>query len=233
MNDTPVDDVERLRREYARRAREIDEAYYSPFDRANLFILQQRQRSLLDLLRRQGCSSLAAKQLLEVGCGGGGVLLEYLGLGAAPAGLHGTDLLLPRVATAKSRLPHLPLTCADGRFLPYGRHSFDLVLQYTVFSSILDTAVKQQLAQEMMRVLRPGGLIIWYDFWFNPTNRQTQGIRPAEIRRLFPHCTHTFYRLTLAPPLARRLVPLSWTLALLLEKLRLFNSHYLVAVRSR
>jgi SAM-dependent methyltransferase len=233
MNDTQVDDVERLRREYGRRAREIDEAYYSPFDRANLFILQQRQRSLLDLLRRQGCSSLAGKQLLEVGCGGGGVLLEYLGLGAAPAGLHGTDLLLPRVAAAKSRLPHLPLTCADGRFLPYPRHSFDLVLQYTVFSSILDPALKQQLAQEMVRVLRPGGLIIWYDFWFNPTNRQTQGIRPAEIRRLFPHCTHTFYRLTLAPPLARRLVPLSWTLALLLEKLRLFNSHYLVAVRSR
>jgi hypothetical protein len=85
----------------------------------------------------------------------------------------------------------------------------------------------------MVRVLRPGGLIIWYDFWFNPTNRQTQGIRPAEIRRLFPHCTHTFYRLTLAPPLARRLVPLSWTLALLLEKLRLFNSHYLVAIEKR
>jgi len=38
-------------------------------------------------------------------------------------------------------------------------------------------------------------------------------------------------RITLAPPLARAVAPVSWALALLLEGLRLFNSHYLVGIR--
>ena len=100
-----------------------------------------------------------------------------------------------------------------------------------MFTSVLDEAVKANLAGEMLRVLRPGGMILWYDFWLNPTNPQTEGIKPSEIRRLFPGCDFEFRRITLAPPLARRLVPVSWVVAFLLEKLRVFNSHYLVAIR--
>ena len=86
------------------------------------------------------------------------------------------------------------------------------------------------MAAEMRRVLRPGGLIVWYDFWTNPTNPQVRGIRPDEVRRLFPGCRCQFRRVTLAPPLARRLVRLSWTSALLLEKLRLLNTHDLAII---
>jgi ubiquinone/menaquinone biosynthesis C-methylase UbiE len=158
-------------------------------------------------------------------------LLEYLTYGATPSQLHGTDLLFDRVTEAKTRLSHLPLTCADGQNIPYADDSFDLVLQYTVFTSILDDTVKANLAREMLRVLRkPRGKILWYDYWLNPTNPQARGIRPTEIRKLFPGCAFQFQRVTLAPPIARRLVPLSWTFALLLEKLRLLNSHYLVAI---
>jgi hypothetical protein len=83
----------------------------------------------------------------------------------------------------------------------------------------------------MSRVVRPGGAILWYDFWLNPVNRQTRGIRPSEIRSHFPRCRFSFERITLAPPLARRLVPLTWTGAQLVEKLRLFNTHYLAIIR--
>jgi len=71
----------------------------------------------------------------------------------------------------------------------------------------------------------------YYDFWLNPTNPQTRGIRPAEIRHLFPGCQIEFHRITLAPPIARRLVPISWQLSALLEKLLVFNSHYLSVIR--
>ena len=83
----------------------------------------------------------------------------------------------------------------------------------------------------MMRVVKAGGLILSYDFWLNPTNPQTRGIRPSEIRRLFPGCRFEFQRITLAPPIARRSVPISWLLSAFLEKLSLFNSHYLVAIQ--
>lgn len=227
-----TDDLERLRAEYAEREHRLAGSdIYSPFNPANLFIIQQRQRAVLKLLRRHGFNSLGKRRILELGCGRGDVLVEYLGYGANPKHLHGTDLLLHRLNDAHTRLPHLSLTCADGQHLPYADGVFDLVLQYTIFSSVLDEKIKIKLAREMLRVLKPNGMILWYDFWFNPINKQTRGIRPAEIRLLFPACTLEFHRITLAPPLARRLASISWLACSVLEKIKVFNTHYLVAIR--
>jgi len=169
--------------------------------------------------------------VLEIGCGTGGILLEFLSYGVIPQKLHGCDLLPDRLTEAHARLPHLPLICADAQNLPYPDHAFDLVMQFTVFSSILDKTVKSNIAREMRRVVKPSGLILWYDFWLNPTNPQTRGIRPSEIRRLFPGCRCEFHRITLAPPIARWLAPRSWLLCYILERLKVFNTHYLVAIR--
>jgi hypothetical protein len=83
----------------------------------------------------------------------------------------------------------------------------------------------------MRRVLKPGGLLLWYDFWLNPLNRQTRGVRPSEIRALFPNCRYTFRRVTLAPPVTRWLAPHSWLSCYLLENLRVFNTHYLAIIQ--
>jgi hypothetical protein len=91
--------------------------------------------------------------------------------------------------------------------------------------------MKAKIASEMLRVVSEKGLILWYDFWLNPTNPQTRGIRPAEIKQLFPGCNYEFLRITLAPPIARRLAPISWGLCLFLESIKILNTHYLVAIR--
>ena len=132
-------DLDRLRAEYLDRERRFTgQDTYTLFNPANLFIVQQRQRAVLALLRREGFYPLAKRRILEVGCGAGGVLREFLSFGAAPQHVHGLDLLDWRVAEAKALSPHLPLACADGRALPYPDGCFNLVLQYTVFTSILD-----------------------------------------------------------------------------------------------
>ncbi len=229
-----MSDLDRLRLEYRdRRKRLAGSDIYSPFNTANLFIYQQRQRVVLNLLRREGFFPLSRHNILEVGCGNGGVLLELLMYGATPTTLYGIDLLPDRVEEAAVKLPHLQLICADGQNIPYPTKSFDLILQYTVFSSILSDEIKQHLASEMIRVLRPSGMILWYDFWLNPINKQTKGIRPNEINRLFPGCRCEFHRITLAPPLARRVVPISWLLAFVLDSLKIFNTHYLVRIRQK
>ncbi len=226
-----VTDLVRLRAEYSDRERRLAGSdRYSLFNLPNLFTIQQRQRAILGLLRLEGLYPLNERQILEVGCGAGGVLLEYLSYGAHPARLLGCDLLPKRLAEAQILMPHLALVNADGQNLPYIAQTFDLVIQSTVFSSILDDAVKRNVADEMLRVCKPGGMILWYDFWLNPTNRQTRGIRPAEIRRLFPGCCIRLYKVTLAPPLVRRLIGVSWIVCALLEKIKVFNTHYLAAI---
>ena len=224
-------DILRLRAEYAERARRVDKTdRYSLFNPAQLFAIQQRQRVILMCLRQHGFYPLHERRILELGCGSGGVILEYLIFGAAVHKLHGAELLFNRVQMAHHTLANLPLTNADGQNLPYATHSFDLSMHFTVFSSIQDDEIKTNVAREMLRVTKPNGMILWYDFWLNPTNPQTRGIRRAEICRLFPNCTFEFHKITLAPPIARRVVSVSWMLALLLEKMKIFNSHYLVAI---
>lgn len=227
-----MDDIIRLREEYEdRRRRFAGSDVYSWFNPANLFTIQQRQRAVLKVLKEQGLIDLSNLQILEMGCGAGGVLAEFLGFGVPPCNLYGVDLLNDRLTHAHHWLPGSSFANADGQYLPFPSRSFDLVMQYTAISSILDSDIRRNICAELMRVVKPGGLILSYDFWLNPTNPQTRGIRPSEIRRLFPGCRFEFQRITLAPPIARRSVPISWLLSAFLEKLSLFNSHYLVAIQ--
>ncbi|SRR5258707_10907158 len=90
--------------------------------------------------------------------------------------------------------------------LPYADASFDLILQFLLFTSVLSEAVKGQIAKEISRVLLPGGHLLWYDFAFNnPRNPDVRGIRLSEIRRLFPGFTIEARRVTVAPPLSTTL----------------------------
>jgi len=74
---------------------------------------------------------------------------------------------------------------ANGQYLPLKAESFDLILQLTAFSSILDANVKKDVALEMIRALKPGGSIPRYGFARNPTNPQTKGFRLKETKALF------------------------------------------------
>ena len=227
------DDLSRLRAEYAdRKKRFTNSDVYSWFNAANLFTVQQRQRAILSSLKRAGITDLENLRILEMGCGGGGVLTEFLNFGARPQNLFGVDILRDRLASARGRLSSSHFANADGSHLPFPSASFDIVMQFTALSSILDSDLRRAICRDMLRVLRPSGLILWYDFWLNPTNPQTHGIRPAEIRELFPACKFSLRKVTLAPPLARRLVPLSWTLSSMLESFKIFNSHYLAIIRT-
>jgi hypothetical protein len=103
------------------------------------------------------------------------------------------------------------------------------VLAFTVFSSILDGAVQQRLADAMWRWLRPGGAVLWYDFVVNnPRNPDVRGVPLARVRRLFPAAsTIDARRITLVPPLARALCRLHPALYTLANTLPLLRTHRL------
>lgn len=50
-------------------------------------------------------------------------------------------------------------------------------MQFTMFTSILDDTMKRNIAKEMLRVLKPEGIILWYDYYISkPTNPDTKGV---------------------------------------------------------
>jgi ubiquinone/menaquinone biosynthesis C-methylase UbiE len=229
-----ISDIERIREEYEKRKQRYDGSeIYTYANPANLFSIQSRQKVLSKIIIKHDKKNLKQEKILEMGCGKGSILTELLQFETNPNNLFGIDLLIDRLKEAKNRLPSSSIINADGQFLPFKSESVDLIFQYTAFSSVLDGLIKNNIASEIMHVLKPGGLIVWYDFWLNPTNKQTKGIRKKEIKALFPNCTYDFHKITLAPPIARRLVPVSWILCMILEKLKIFNTHYLVAIKKK
>ena len=224
---------ERIRAAYARRRN--DAARYSWFSAGHLFFLQERERQVLTVLRQCGVSSLTSKIILEVGCGTGYWLREFLNWGASPENIIGIDLLPDRVAEAKRLCPKkVRIECRNAEKLAFPDASFDLVLQSTAFSAILHRDMKRNIASEMLRVVKPDGLILWYDYHVdNPWNPDVRGVTKKEIHELFPNCRIKLQRVTLVPPLVRVIGRYSWLACYLMGRIPWFCTHYLGAIQKQ
>ncbi len=232
-NSLPTQDFggeeSRIVQAYSRRQKNVPSDWYTPFNQGDLLITQSIERSLLRSLQRCGCAPLAGKQILDVGCGAGHWLGRFLIWGAEPEKVFGIDLLPDKVAEARRMLPpQVTLEARSAASLGFPDHSFDLVFQFTVFSSILDDRMRKQTAAEMLRVLKPTGSIAWYDLCVNnPRNSDVRCVRKAELKELFPGCRIHFDRLMLVAPLARAMP----SLFKLLSPIKLLRTHYVAVIR--
>jgi SAM-dependent methyltransferase len=195
-------------------------------------MVQERQRAMLRLMAAQGIGDVSALRATEVGCGSGGNLLELLRLGFAPQHLTGLELLPERHAQARAVLPEATAVwLGDATQAPVAPASQDLVLQSTVFSSLLDDGFQQRLAHTMWQWLKPGGAVLWYDFTVNnPRNPDVRGVPMRRVQALFPQGRITHRRVTLAPPLARAVCALHPALYRVFNTLPLLRTHVLAWV---
>lgn len=170
-------------------------------------MLHERQAATLRLLapRVATWGPVSDWRAAEVGCGAGGHLLDLLRTGLRPEHLTGMELLPERLEAARAALPaSVRLVAGDASQADLAPGSQHLVMQSTVFSSILDDALQQRVADAMWRWLRPGGAVLWYDFIVdNPRNLDVRGVPRRRVRTLFPEGQCQWRRVTLAPPLAR------------------------------
>ncbi len=208
---------------------------YSWFSSGHLFLIQAREREIFRLLRKTGIDSFTHLQILEVGCGEGYWIRQFINWGARPENINGVDLLPQRVEEARRLCPDaVKVECGSATYLRYPNQTFDLIHQSTVFSSVLDWEMRKSIASEMLRVLKADGLILWYDFHMNnPKNPDVQGVKKAEIFQLFPECRVELRRITLAPPVARMVAKYSLLSCYLLERLKVINTHYLVVIQKK
>lgn len=221
----PADELKAIEGRYERRRRGADSALYDPMDPYVLRVRQEKERGVIRCLRHAGLLPVAGKRVLEVGCGGGANLLDLVRLGFRPEDLVGNELRPDRLEEARSRLPGgVTLVPGDAAALDAADESFDIVIQSTVFTSILDDEFQERLAARMWSLARPGGGVLWYDFtWDNPRNPDVRGVPIRRIRSLFPRAAIRAWPVTLAPPLGRRVcrtVPLLYPLLYALPPLR-------------
>lgn len=229
-----AEEAERIRAVYARRRRDIPAGRYALTEPFTLCSTHERESAMVALFRNAGLSSLEGLRILDVGCGRGEILRRFLSFGAAPNLLFGIDLAPEYVEAARHLAPHLEITCGSADRMRFPDAYFDMVAQFTLLTSVLDSEMKRAIADEMARVLKPGGKLLWYDFSFNnPRNPDVRGIGKAEIRRLFPGFSMQARRVTLAPPLGRKVAPFSRLLYYALSEVKPLCTHYICLLEKK
>ncbi len=102
------------------------------------------------------------ERVLEVGCGAGCDLLQFVRHGAIATGI---DITPGHLRLASQRLGNRARLClADATSIPFEQGAFDYVYSHGVVHHIPDA---RRAIQEILRVLRPGGRfnIQLYAFW--------------------------------------------------------------------
>ena len=222
-------EVDKIRGRYQRRLEASLSVRYEFTNPAVYMGAQELERALIRWIRTCEIRPLHEKRVLEIGCGEGNNLLELLRLGFNPDNLTGNELMPDRTETARARLPSSVRLCNGNALnLQFQSGSFDVVLQATVFSSILEDDFQVRLAAHMWSLVRPGGGILWYDFTYdNPHNPDVKGVKLKRIHHLFPHGRMRYWRVTLAPPISRLVTRVHPSLYTLLNTVRALRTHVL------
>ncbi|MDZ7831093.1 MAG: class I SAM-dependent methyltransferase [Desulfobacterales bacterium] len=198
-------EIDAVRARYDRRRQLPESSLYSPLNPSHYLCIQEKERALIRWIKTCGLAPVENRNVLEIGCGGGGNLLQFLKLGFRPENLVGNELLEERSKKAREMMPaSTRIISGDALTIDLPEQSFDIVFQSTVFTSILDSEFQSKLAGRMWDLAKPGGGVLWYDFIYNnPNNPDVRGIGIRRIRELFPNGQISKWKLTLAPPISR------------------------------
>lgn len=232
---TDSDELSKIEERYKRRSETgVDKWLYRGLDPHNaLWRAELAIREAQILNRWLGPSrKLSECAILEIGCGAGQNLLDMIRLGANPSLLLANELRSAELEKARSKLPStVKFFPGDLLKMEIAPSSVDLVLQFTVLSSILDPDFRKKVAERMWSWLNPGGAILSYDFVYNnPHNPDVLKVSLKDLQALFPAGAFEFRRVTLAPPLARRIAPRSEGAFHLLNALGFLRSHALCLI---
>lgn len=220
---------ERIKWVYQKRKEKGLGARYSLFQKGSLQVIQERERVLLEMLKKSLGTLVADKRVLDVGCGNGGTLLPMLYYGFQPENCFGVDLLEDRVAEARKRLPGMTFAYCSAENIPFERGTFNLVTMFTCLSSVLDNGIRRRICEEAIAMLRPGGWVLIYDFGVNnPFNKEVRAVTLRELKGYFPGLKFSSKTLTLIPQLGRLIGRYSMTLCSILALIPFLRTHRIV-----
>jgi ubiquinone/menaquinone biosynthesis C-methylase UbiE len=192
-------------------------------------LARDRDAAVQELLARSLPGGAA--RLLDLGCGDG-TLIGTVMQRWPDVEATGVDLLAERIDDARRSVPDASFLVASADRLPLDPAAFDVVTAITLFSSIPSADMEQSAAAEIGRVLRPGGWLVWYDLRYdNPSNAEVHGVSSRRLGELFPGWHQEMRSITVVPPIARRLGPLTPVAYPILHAVPPLRSHFVGRLR--
>jgi len=232
MINNEEDEARRIKEVYNKRDALTGDRY--AFYQADLRLqMSSREWAICHFLKSAFDGDLQNIKILDVGCGMGDWLRTLLNWGATAENLTGTEFL-------DDRLEHARQISAKGinwhlgglESLP-ADEKFHLVSAFTVFTSILDQNVRENLAREIWDRVMPGGWVLIFDFRYNhPSNKDVRKLTRDEMYDWWPSSVRAYRTLWLVPPLARRIAAMGYLTPQILSVLFPFlRSHFIYTVQ--
>jgi ubiquinone/menaquinone biosynthesis C-methylase UbiE len=121
-------------------------------------------------------------KVLDVGCGTGSSLLQFIKLGFLPQNLTGLDSEAERIEQARTRFPNVEFLCESAEHMSVSDSTFDLVFESTLFMMLTSEEIAQRVAVEMLRVTRRGGFVMIADWRY--AEPRSQDHRAMTLKRM-------------------------------------------------
>jgi len=149
-------------------------------------------------------------RVLDVGCGDGDSLWILLRLGFEPSNLSGVDIQEDKILQAKAKNPLVNFGCANATSLAFLNDTFDISMESMMFLQLTEDDIARQIASEMIRVTKPGGILLVSDWRYSrPGRGEFKGVSRRRIADLYQVGRRTdvcrTFRGSLVPPLGRLL----------------------------
>ncbi|MEE9442257.1 MAG: class I SAM-dependent methyltransferase [candidate division Zixibacteria bacterium] len=209
--------------------KDIDDRY-SLTKPGNKYNYKNLYNGIEDLLL-SAFSDLSEVKFLEVGCGELFWPEVFMEIGCRSENCFGTDILHQRMVKGREKGRHTAAVTSSVLELPFKSDSFDLICQLTLMTSISEDADRDMAVEEMLRVLKPGGYILWYDFRYNnPKNPYTRAIGKNELHELFAPLPVQLKTITVFPPLARKMPAAGVPLLKFINLFSMLRTHYLALI---
>ena len=197
FRDIPAVDKDRFPPYYRRTFHWQTDGYFSEHSAAVYELgVELLFRGTADVMRRQIIPPITALvresggadrvKLLDIGCGTGRTL-HQLAIAHPRMRLHGADLSPPYIKKARERLAavdELTLAVENGEALPWADATFDAVTSVYMFHELPRNA-RRNVMREMLRVLRPGGIVVLED-----SAQVSESPELANVLRNFPQEFH-------------------------------------------
>ncbi len=115
-----------------------------------------------------------------------GDIYLLLRCGYRPENITGIDILPDRIEKARSLYPHIRFIVGDAGKMDLPPESYDLIFEFTMFVQITDNTLAKTIADEMLRVLKPGGYVLLIDWRMpKPGDKRYKALTRRRLESLF------------------------------------------------